>query len=273
MIFLKKSITQKAPYLKYIPGLLFLIFLAVQVAGYSYLLEFIGTYGRATSFSLSITENAEVAFAIGNYFFNGGGYDLARAEQAYRRAVEIDPKIFRGHYQLARIYFVRGSFPEALKEINEELDVNPDNLRSLYIRGLIYGYRNHPGDLERAEEDFRRFTEWAPTEWAGHNDLAWVLLKQKKYKEAIGALETAFEKISATEINPWLWNNKGLAELNLRMKDEAVRSLKMAVGAADKLSEFGWKRAYPGNDPRSVERGLSTFKKTLQRNLQLAENL
>src|SRR3989338_315442 len=108
----------------------------------------------------------------GNYYFNGGAYDLEKAEEAFKRALRADPKILWGHYQLARIYFVKGEKEKALKEINKELEANPANLRSLYVRGLINGYS---GDLKNAEEDFRRFTLWAPKEWAGYNDLAWIL--------------------------------------------------------------------------------------------------
>ena len=53
---------------------------------------------------------------IGNYHFGGGAYDLAVAERAYRRAVAIDPKVLWGHYQIARIIFVKGDFEGALNE-------------------------------------------------------------------------------------------------------------------------------------------------------------
>src|SRR3990172_10167699 len=114
----------------------------------------------------------------GNFYFNGGAYDLEKAERAFQRAVRIEPGILWGHYQLARIYFVKGNFDKAIEEINKELEANPENLRSLYVRGLIYGYRNQFGDLELVENDFRRFTYWAPSEWAGYNDLAWILSKE-----------------------------------------------------------------------------------------------
>ncbi len=161
---------------------------------------------------------------------------------------------------------------EALREINEELKANPENLRSLYVRGLIYGYRKYSGDLLRAEDDFRRFTEWAPTEWAGHNDLIWVLLKQKKYKEALEGSEEAFKKAYEAETNPWLWNGKGLAELNLNIKKEAINSFTQALKSAEKLTVPDWKLAYPGNDPDHYPEGMSNFRKTINDNLSLAEN-
>ena len=119
-----------------------------------------------------------------------------------------------GHYQLARIAFVRSDFDTALREINAELAANPENLRSLYVRGLIYGYRGLLGDLALAESDFTRFTEWAPSEWAGYNDLAWILAKEGKYQEIETVMARALKNVPGGTENPWLWNMLGVARLN-----------------------------------------------------------
>lgn len=224
-----------------------------------------------------VRNDSKILGELGNYYFGGtignSEYDIKRAEQAYRRAVAADPKIFWGHYQLSRIHFIKGNFEEALREANEELKANPENLRALYVRGLIYGYRKYMGDLERAENDFYRFTEWAPTEWAGYNDLIWVLLKQEKYMGALAASHKAFAGAHDAETNPWLWNSRGLAELNLGMKKEAILSFSKAVTTASELTGLDWKRAYPGNNPASASEGMEIFRKTLYGNLGLAENL
>ena len=206
----------------------------------------------------------------GNYYFNGGAYDLEKAEAAFQRAVRIEPGILWGHYQLARIYFVKGNFDKAIEEINKELEANPENLRSLYVRGLIYGYRNQAGDLEKAEADFFRFTKWAPKEWAGYNDLAWVLSKQGKYKEAKEAISAAFREIRESESNPWFWNALGVAELNLKKYGAAKTSFKKAKTLAENLTLADWRRAYPGNNPASAEEGLSAFVAAIEENLQRA---
>jgi len=219
--------------------------------------------------------NAELAMFIGNYHFNGviggGEYNPDIALKAYQKAVSINPKILWGHYQLARIYFVKGDFNLALAEIAEELEANPENLRSLYVRGLIYGYRNQAGDLEKAEADFRRFAEWAPSEWAGYNDLAWILSKRGKYKEAGETITMAFRKISESKNNPWLWNALGVAELNLKEYKNAELSFGKSKQLAERLTEEDWRRSYPGNNPASAEEGLSSFLQAIDENLRRAE--
>jgi len=218
--------------------------------------------------------DANLAMFIGNYYFNGviggGKYNPDVAFKAYKKAVSINPKILWGHYQLARIYFVKGNFDKAIEEINKELEANPENLRSLYVRGLIYGYRNQAGDLEKAESDFLRFTKWAPKEWAGYNDLAWILSKQGQYSEAEKTINLAFKEALDAKNNPWLWNALGVAELNLKEYASAKKSFENALTLAKKLTLNDWSHSYPGNDPSTSRDGLTAFISAINENLRRA---
>ncbi|MDP3762455.1 MAG: tetratricopeptide repeat protein, partial [bacterium] len=211
--------------------------------------------------------DAKFLMREGNYYFGSGEYDLERAERAFQRAVRVEPGILWGHYQLARIYFIKGDFEKALREINKELEANPENLRALYVRGLIYGFS---GKFAEAGEDFRRFVNWAPKEWAGYNDLAWVLSSRGKYKEAQEIIALAFREVSKAGENPWLWNSFGVAQLNLKEYREA----KISFGKAEKLLSVmnieEWRKAYPGNDPVEAESGLRAFRDAVEKNLQRA---
>lgn len=216
--------------------------------------------------------DADLAIYIGNYYFNGvvgnNEYNPDISQRAYKKAISINPKILWGHYQLARIYFVKGNFDKAIEEINKELEYNPENLRSLYVRGLIFGYR---GNLNNAEEDFRRFTQWSPKEWAGYNDLAWILAKQGKYKEAEKIIKEAMKEVFAADVNSWLWNALGVAQLNLKKYAEAKISFEKALALAQKLTESDWHHSYPGNDPATSGEGLSAFLKAINENLKRAK--
>ena len=203
----------------------------------------------------------------GNYYFNGGAYDLEKAEEAFKRALQAEPKILWGHYQLARVYFVKGKKDKALEEINKELEANPANLRSLYVRGLIYGYMP---DLPRAEADFERFVRWAPKEWAGYNDLAWILAKEGKYSDAEKAAEEGIKEAIGGGQNAWLWNSLGVAQLNLKKYNDAEKSFRKALELARNMTENEWARAYPGNNPKGSSGGLRSFKAAVEANLSKA---
>ncbi|OHA01053.1 MAG: hypothetical protein A3C12_00680 [Candidatus Sungbacteria bacterium RIFCSPHIGHO2_02_FULL_49_20] len=219
------------------------------------------------------SQDTKLLMQLGNYYFNGGAYDLARAKRAYEKALRVDPKILWGHYQLGRIYFVEGKFDLALEEINKELEANPENLRSLYVRGLIYGYRGQAGDLAKAEEDFQKFTTWAPMEWAGYNDLSWILSKEGKYREAGEAAQRGIEISSGGSENPWLWNSLGVAFLNLGKISEAKAAFERAFQYAGKLDPAEWRSAYPGNNPFSLESGYNEFLNAIRQNISKTERV
>lgn len=225
---------------------------------------------------LLVGRNSNLAMFIGDYYFNGviggGEYNTDVAKNAYKKAVLINPKTLWGHYQLARIYFVKGDYLAALEEVAKELEANPANLRSLYVRGLIYGYRGFVGDLEKAEADFRHFTEWAPKEWAGYNDLSWVFSKQGKYREAKESILSAFREMPAEkDKNPWLWNSLGVAELNLEEYLFAEEAFERAIELSKNLSLGEWRSAYPGNNPNDAESGLKAFREAVYKNLERAK--
>ena len=213
-------------------------------------------------------KDAAEAMRLGNYYFNGaGGYDLEKAERAFKKAIAMDSEILWGHYQLARVYFVKGEKDKALEEINKELEANPENLRSLYVRGLIYG---SSGKLAEAEVDFKRFVIWFPSEWAGYNDLAWILAKEEKYSDAEKAAEAGIKKAIGGGQNSWLWNSLGVAQLNLKKYNDAEKSFRKALELARNMTENEWARAYPGNNPKESSGGLRSFTAAVETNLRKA---
>jgi tetratricopeptide (TPR) repeat protein len=228
-------------------------------------------YQNPMAASVLASSDVELLMQLGNYYFGGGEYDLGKAFAIYTKAVELDPKVFWGEYQIARINFVRSDFEEALSSINREIDNHPTNLRALYIRGLIYAYRGKTGDLEQAISDFERFVEWAPQEWAGYNDLAWLYSTVGKYDSAHVVMERAFLKVPEAADNPWLWNSLGLAELNLKKYSKAAEAFEEAQRLAANLSIDDWRKSYSGNDPRYDERGVEAFREAISKNLLKAK--
>jgi Flp pilus assembly protein TadD len=215
-----------------------------------------------------VRRDADLAMRLGSYYFNGGAYDLGRAEEAYRKAVAINERQLMAHYELARIYFVRGDGSAALEEVSKEFAVNPSNGRVLYIRGLVRGYA---GFFENAEDDFRRFVAWVPTEWAGYNDLAWILAKERKYADMAAVAREGIEKAAGGRENPWLWNMLGIAYLNLGDKRSAEAALLRAEELAAPLTEALWRQSYPGNDPSTSESGVAAFRRAIAENLEKAQ--
>ena len=204
--------------------------------------------------------------AKGNFYFNGGAYDLTKAAEYYKVAAFVDGKASSPHYQLARVFFEKGEFDPARIEINKALVLNPANGRSFYIRGLIDGYAKN---WKASEDDFQKFIAYAPSEWAGYNDLAWAYHEDNDYQNAVDAAKKGLEQFPN---NPWLLNGLGAAYLGLGDKENAKIALEKAKELADNLTASDWAHSYPGNDPANAPWDLAKFKTDLNSNLSSAGN-
>jgi len=215
-------------------------------------------------------DNAYLAYDIGQHYFGGGDYNLKKAEQMYDLALEIDPLIKRGHYQKGRINFIYGFFNIALNEINKELELYPEDLRSRYVLGLIYGYRGYTGDLKKAADNFERFIEWEPSEWAGYNDLAWILATQGNFNKAREVIISAFTAIPGeADRNPWLWISLGIASLNTGAYNEARDAFVNALRISEDMTATYFYAAYPGNDFANADGAFRNFKSIIHFNSAL----
>jgi len=216
-----------------------------------------------------------LAMELGLYYFNGGVYELDNAQKAFKKALKIDPRLPLGNYHLARVYFAngRGAGRKALKTINKEIKINPENVRAYYVRGVIRGYGvtlGYTDNYTGAIEDFAHFVEWNPMHWAGHNDLIWVLSAKGDYQEAKEAALRSFEVVPEAETNPWLWNGLGLAQLNIEEYKDAEISFKKAYELAKELAEGDWRRAYPGNNPANDRSSIKLFVRAIAENLRVS---
>jgi tetratricopeptide (TPR) repeat protein len=214
-------------------------------------------------------DDPDMAMWVGDYYFNGGAYNLARAQASYERALALDPGIEWVHYELARIEFVQGDLTAATQNLEIELQEYPQNLRTLYVRGLVDLAENSPA---AAEADFARFVAWAPTEWAGYNDLAFTLAQEGQYTQSEAEVDQAFKNVPGANTNPWLWNSLGLAQLNELHYTQAQASFTKALTLAQQLTPTQWVRAYPGNDPTAADQSLGAFRTAVENNLSKAKS-
>jgi len=239
--------------------------------------QYVWNEWRAGALALVLDRaDANLAFSIGVYYFGDQStigtadtrpYELPIAERAFEKAILIDPSLPLARYMRARIEFIHSDFNAALADLNAEFALDPVNKRTLYMRALTYAYRNLPGDLSRAEEDFRSVIAWAPHKWAGYNDLAYVLAKEKKYADAVPVLREGIKKADGGDKNPWLWNTLGVMELNMQNPSEALSSFLKAQVYAATLVSTDWERAYPGNDPALAPAGLEALRSGIARNV------
>ncbi|MFH0969441.1 MAG: tetratricopeptide repeat protein [Patescibacteria group bacterium] len=203
-------------------------------------------------------------FIGAEYYFNGGKYNLNKAEKLYKISLKINSDIPIAHYQLGRIYFLGGKFDLAIAEFDKELKNNQESKHPYYMRGLTNGYA---GNYDEAISDLQKYIAWNPKTWAGYNDLVWVYLLKKDYQKAEESSRKGLENSSN---NPWLLSNLGTALLNQEKYQEAKEKLTLAKDFGEKLTAQDWSKTYPGNDPRIAESGLRDMKAAIQLNIAIA---
>lgn len=224
--------------------------------------------------------DAGLALEIGNYYFNVGGsgeYDLEKADQYFKLAIAIDPRVPDAWHQRARIAFLKGNFSDALEKINTQISLHPplmnkwgihgDGLMaSYYIRGLIEGYDHQ---FDKAIPDFEKFISWDNKNWAAYNDLAWIYFQKGDYRKTE---EAADRGLALFPENTWLLTMKGVALLNEGRRVDARKVLIRALDKAKALTAEDWERAYPGNDPAIAEQGLAEMRKAIEFNVGLTHS-
>lgn len=214
---------------------------------------------------LMLSQDAALGIRMGDrYFDNPGGevlYDIDRAERLYEQALAIDPAVPMGHYQRARIAFLRAEYDDALTHLDAQEALTGDSfIPVFYLRGLVQAFA---GDTETALETMQQYYSYDSNSWFVHNNLAWLHFQLGNYKEM---RSISARGLSRHPSNPWLLMNSGIAYLNLGDRARGRYFLDRAQEEAEQLTPSEWLRAYPGNDPQMAEQGLTEFLETLQQN-------
>lgn len=85
-------------------------------------------------------EKATIYFRLGNIYFDAG--DLARAEYAYHRAIQADPRHASAHHNLGVVYRKQGRIAESVKMLKKArrlemryphpVDLSPEQRKALW---------------------------------------------------------------------------------------------------------------------------------------------
>lgn len=202
---------------------------------------------------------------IGDETFGGCCYNIKIAKTSYTvmswHPWSTKPPQWANH-QLARIAFVSGDFPTAMKHIDEEISNYPDNLNAYYIKGLILGFTANSNE---AIKTFEYYTSKRIT-WAGHNDLAWLYFKIGDYENALKTIDKIYIQY---QNNIWILNTRAISLYNLKRYKEAKIDIDNALANYKTFTPEQWGAAYPGNNPHIYSEGYEQMGKSLEANKKL----
>ena len=115
-------------------------------------------------------------------------HGLAKAEQAYRKAVELDPSELSHQRGLGQTLLAEEKFSEALKVYQKLSDVMPDD-SDVYLR-IAQIYRELH-QLDKAEENLVKARQYAPGSLEVMYNEAMLYQAQGRYEDAIRVLSDA----------------------------------------------------------------------------------
>ncbi len=200
--------------------------------------------------------------ALGVCFF-WGEWDWARAEDQYKRALELNPNDVNAHTFYAHVLSNTGRHTEALAEISRARELDP----LFPFAGALEGqFLLHAGKTEEALVRLQKTFELAPNFWMPHLFASSVYTEKKMYPEAIAEARKARE-LSAAQTVSMGFEGYALAKMGriaearalidglLKLsKEQDVPSDHIAfiyngLGENDKALEW-LERAYKEHDPK-----------------------
>ncbi|MGB8508639.1 MAG: tetratricopeptide repeat protein, partial [Pyrinomonadaceae bacterium] len=151
--------------------------------------------------------------------------DPARAEQALRRAIEIDPDYMQAYSALGDIYFSTNRTDDAVAEYRKITERRADDIDAFRKLGLIESSRQN---LDAAQQYYRRVLEIDPDETIAANNLAMLYADHDKGNgdEAIrlaqGIVRRFPNDAGFADTLGWVYYKKGLYPAAVEQLQKAV---------------------------------------------------
>ena len=148
------------------------------------------------------SQDAEAHFELGNAYAETGRYP--EAEQAFSRAIEIDPNHMDARSNLGVIYYKQGRLTEAEELFRQVLQQTPDDAEIHYNLGGALAAQQK---LDEAVAEFIKASEADPELAQPYLGLGTVYQAQDKRDQAIEALQ---KYIALSEDPTWREQARGM---------------------------------------------------------------
>src|SRR6202162_3608918 len=184
---------------------------------------------------------------------------LRQARQLAERAPAIDPQLAEANVAMSNVYGNMFDYVHAAEKSREATSLEPDNAPAWDQLSWALGYQQPP-DSVGAEKAAREAIRLQPSMFQAHYHLGRALMQQKRFPEAIAALEQA-KNISPSSGTA----NFGLAQVYIAQGDydRAITTL-LSMPKADQstpIAHFQLSLAYAGRGDK--EKALLELQKSV----------
>jgi superkiller protein 3 len=131
--------------------------------------------------------------------------DSATAEQAFERALSVDPRHVKSLMNLSRVLIEGKRYDDAIERLTRAAEIDPESAEVYRLLGRAYGSR---GTVDEAVDAYHRAIELNARDAWSMNNLGLLFLETKRAHEALPLLAKAVELRNDV---PEFHNNFGIA--------------------------------------------------------------
>ena len=185
--------------------------------------------------ALSQRPNGNLYNQLGDAYTRMG--DLPGAEQAYRRAVQLEPDRVRHIRGLAQSLFGQERYQEALAEYQRMVELRPDNADTYLRMAVIYRRMQR---LEDAERQILLAKQRAPGDLEVIYNEATLYEDQGRFEDAIRVASDAVAAVKArTEVTPARRRNLAILYQLVGRLNRAAENYSAAISSFEELRLLG----------------------------------
>jgi tetratricopeptide (TPR) repeat protein len=151
--------------------------------------------------------------------------DLAKSEQAFEKALSVDPQHLKSLVNLSRVFIDQKRHEDAIERLTRAADIDPESVQVFRLLGRTY---HNQGKRDEAVEAYRRAIELNELDAWSMNNLGLIFLETNRAEEAVPLLARAAEL--KPEV-PAFHNNLGMALEHTGRFSEAATAYKGALAA------------------------------------------
>jgi tetratricopeptide (TPR) repeat protein len=156
--------------------------------------------------------------------------DTKGAEDALRKAIDVDPKLARIRAELGQLKLTEGDMDAAQQWLQSALDLQPQLVDARGNLAMIYARK---GDLAAAGKLLRQALEDDPQYKEGHLNLGLILAQQGKTVDAGQELDKA---VALAPQDPNILSTVGKAEAQMGRMSEGITLLRKVVALRPDLA-------------------------------------
>ena len=147
-------------------------------------------------------------------------FNFAAAETTLKKAVALDPSNAEMLYQLADVTAARGRLEEAIGMMRKALTMEPLNASFHFYIGQ---YLSAAGQYVESEKESRRALELQPSADGFGSQLAFALMGQGKFDEALAAAKADPDEVDRLQALALIWYARGDKAQARSILDEMIR--------------------------------------------------